>query len=308
MSYISAILEEFPQESQAGMLRFAEALEQSLREQLAVRREDVDALRSDIRDVAAAQQRTEERLDRLEGIVERLAAAQERTEQRLDRLEGIVERLAAAQERTEQRLEELAAAQQRTEERLDRLEGIVERLAAAQERTEQRLDRLEGIVERLADAQERTERELRSLIGTVEKLADEHQETRRQLGGLTMTVGYQLEDLAYKALPPLLRRDFDLAVQGRLRRGYVQNNRGKPIEVNILGTAQRNGDQVTIVGESKAQLSKNDVDRFLRRTVQPLTEVYENLFPILVTYMISEPDVEAHARANNVALYYSYDF
>jgi ABC-type transporter Mla subunit MlaD len=273
MSYISAILEGFPQESHAGMLRFAEALEQSLREQLAVRREDIDALRSDIRDVAAAQQRTEQRLDRLEGIVERLADAQERTEQRLDRLEG-----------------------------------IVERLADAQERTEQRLDRLEGIVERLADAQERTERELRSLIGTVEKLADEHQETRRQLGGLTMTVGYQLEDLAYKALPPLLRRDFDLAVQGRLRRGYVQNNQGKPIEVNILGTAQRNGDQITIVGESKAQLSKNDVDRFLRRTVQPLTEVYENLFPILVTYMISEPDVEAYARASNVALYYSYDF
>ena len=266
MSYISAILEEFPQESQAGMLRFAEALEQSLREQLAVRREDVDALRSDIRDVAAAQQRTEDRLDRLEGIVERLAVAQERTEQRL---------------------EELSAAQQRTEDRLDRLEGIVERLA---------------------DSQERTERELRSLIGTVEKLADEHQETRRQLGGLTMTVGYQLEDLAYKALPSLLRRDFDLAVQGRLRRGYVQQNRGKPIEVNILGTAQRNGDQVTIVGESKVQISKNDVDRFLRRTVQPLGGVYENLFPILVTYMISEPDVEDHARASNVALYYSYDF
>lgn len=252
MSYASIILQEFPPESQASMLRFAEALEQSFREQFSVRREDVDALRMDVRD--------------------------------------------------------LAAAQQRTVERLDRLEAIVERLAEAQERSEQRLDRLEATVERLAEAQQRTELELHSLLGAVEKLADEHHETRRQLGGLTMTVGYQLEDRAYKALPTLLQRDFDLTVQGLLRRGYVTDNGGKAHEVNILGTARRNGDEVTIVGESKAQLSKNDVDRFLRRTVQPLAGVYETLFPILVTYMISAPDVEAYAREKKVALYYSYDF
>jgi multidrug efflux pump subunit AcrA (membrane-fusion protein) len=71
-----------------------------------------------VRALAAAQQRTEQRL-------EELAAAQQRTEQRL-------EELAAAQQRTEQRLEELAAAQQRTEQRL-------EELAAAQQRTEQKI-------------------------------------------------------------------------------------------------------------------------------------------------------------------------
>jgi predicted nuclease with TOPRIM domain len=280
MSYISTILEEFPQEFQASMLKFAEALEQGLRAQVAVRREDLVALQTDVRDLTAAQQRTEGRLDRVEAIIERLAVAQERTEQRI---------------------EELAAAQQRTEQRMDRIEATVERLAAAQERTEQR-------VEELAAAQERTTRELHSLVTTVEKLADEHQETRRQLGGLTMTVGYQLEDLAYKALPALLRRDFDLMVQDRLRRGYVTDSRGKAHEINILGTAQRNGDTVTIVGESKAQLSKNDIDRFLRRTVEPLTGLYDTLFPVLVTYMTSEPDGEAYAHSNNVALYYSYDF
>jgi outer membrane murein-binding lipoprotein Lpp len=266
MSYIATILQEFPAESQASMLKFAEALEQSLRQQFAVRREDIDALRSDVRELAAAQQRSE---------------------QRLDRIEAVVERLVVAQERTEQRIEELALAQQRSEQRLDQLEETMERLAAAQERTE---------------------RELHSLVGAVEKLADEHQETRRQLGGLTMTIGYQLEDLAYKALPGLLLRDYDLAVQGRLQRGYVADSKNKPREVNILGTARRNGDLVTIVGESKAQLSKNDVDRFVRRTVEPLTGVYEALFPILVTYMTSEPDADAYARAQNIALYYSYDF
>ena len=62
------------------------------------------------------------------------------------------------------------------------------------------------------------------------------------------------------------------------------------------------------MGESKAQLSKNDVDRFLRRRLELLASIVDNPFPVLVTYMTSEPDVEAHARARNVALYYSYDF
>src|SRR5215212_2146740 len=108
MGYASIILQEFPPESQASMLRFAEALEQSFREQFAVRREDLEALRTDVHDLAETQQRTE---------------------QRLDRIEATVERLATAQERTEQRIEELAAAQQRTEQRLDRIEDIVKRLA-----------------------------------------------------------------------------------------------------------------------------------------------------------------------------------
>lgn len=104
MSYISTILAEFPQESQAGMLRLAEPLEQSLRKQLAVRREDVDALRADIRDLAAAQQRIEERLDRLAGIVERLAEAQERTGRELRSLIGTMEKLADEHQETRRQL------------------------------------------------------------------------------------------------------------------------------------------------------------------------------------------------------------
>ena len=64
----------------------------------------------------------------LKGIVKELAHAQQRTEQR-------VEDLAEAQQRTEQRVEELAEAQQRTEQR-------VEELAEAQQHTEQALQQL----------------------------------------------------------------------------------------------------------------------------------------------------------------------
>ena len=174
-------------------------------------------------------------------------------------------------------------------------------LAEAQKRTEGRLTRLEKVVEELAKAQKRTEDELR-------KLVLEHQETRRQLGGLSNTVGYRLEDEAFKALPELLRRDFGLAVQGRLKRQFIKDYKGVDIEVNIIGEALKNGEKVTIIGESKSQLSKNNVDEFLRKKLKRLEGIFPKALPVLVTYMISEPDVEEYAKEKGVALYYSYDF
>ncbi|MFQ5856818.1 MAG: hypothetical protein ACE5LU_14490 [Anaerolineae bacterium] len=72
---------------------------------------DFNELKEIVRDLAEAQQRTEQRL-------EQLAEAQQRTEQTVERLGQRVDRLAEAQQRTEQRLEQLAEAQQRTEEAL----------------------------------------------------------------------------------------------------------------------------------------------------------------------------------------------
>ncbi len=156
-------------------------------------------------------------------------------------------------------------------------------------------------------AQQKTEAALQQLI-------QDHQETRRQLGGLSATVGYRLEDEAFKALPRLLERDFGLIVQGRLKRGYVPDVEGRLLEVNIFGQAVRNdgatptGRVVTIVGEGKSQLSANDVDRFIRRKLARLQGAFDELFPLLVTYMITAPDVEEYARQKGIAVYYSYDF
>ena len=92
MTY-TAIVQQMPTEIQMPMLELVETLQQDMRAQYAVRREDFDELRAAITDLAAAQKRTEQR----------------------------VEELAAAQKRTEQRVEELAAAQKRTEDILQKL-------------------------------------------------------------------------------------------------------------------------------------------------------------------------------------------
>ncbi len=195
------------------------------------------------------------------------------TKAEFNELKEVVHELAEAQKRTEARVEELAEAQKRTEAR----------------------------VEELAEAQKRTEEELQKLI-------KEHGETRRQLGGLSITVGYILENEAFKALPKLLKRDYGLDVKGRLRRQFVKDNQGQYIEVNIVGEAAQNGKSVMIVGESKSQLSKRGVDEFLRKKLRRLEGVFENMFPVLVTHMITSPDVENYAKDQGIALYYSFDF
>ena len=124
------------------------------------------------------------------------------TREDFNALKQVVEELAQAQKRTEQRVEELAQAQKKTKERLGRVEAAVEQLAQAQKRTEE---------------------ELCSLVR-------EHAKTREMVAGLSDTVGYGLENQAYKALPRLLERDFDLKIKDRLARRYIVYKDGKEDE------------------------------------------------------------------------------
>jgi len=262
---------------------------------------NIKVLSERIDKLAEFQVKAEERLTRLEHAVEELAEAQKKAEERLTRLEHAVEELAEAQKKAEERLtrlehavEELAEAQKKAEERLTRLEHAVEELAEAQKRTEQR-------VEELAEAQKRTEEELK-------RLAKGLAETREHLGGLSDTVGYTLENEAFKALPRLLKRDYGLTIKGRLKRGYLRDTKGRSIEVNIIGEATKNGKKITILGEGKVRLSKKAINEFIEKRLKVFEGVFKDIFPVLVTHMISEPDTEEYAKHKGIALYYSYDF
>lgn len=203
------------------------------------------------------------------------------------KLTNTVQELAEAQKITEQRVNELAEAQKKTEQRLNEL-------AEAQKKTEQKLNEL-------AEAQKKTEQAILELTSGLK-------ETRQQLGGLSDTVGYTVENEAYKALPALLKRDYGLEIEGRLKRGYLRDSKGRYIEVNILGKGRVNGKEVTIIGESKVRLSKKAVREFIELRLKNFESLYGEIFPVVVTHMISEPDVEDFAREKGIALYYSYDF
>ena len=128
------------------------------------------------------------------------------------------------------------------------------------------------------------------------------------MGGLSTTVGYILENEAYKYLPNLLKRDFGIELTSRIKRKYIKDNKGEQIEVNIIADAYRNGKPILIVGESKSQLSKNDIDTFIKRRIKSLEGIYSELFPVMVTHMTSQPDAEDYAAKKGISLYFSYDF
>ncbi len=94
MRYASA-LQKLPEELRLPMLEMAEAIEERMRAELAVRREDFDNLRAAVNDLVIAQKNTEQR----------------------------VEELAEAQRRTEEALRASIARQDRMERKLDSLVG-----------------------------------------------------------------------------------------------------------------------------------------------------------------------------------------
>jgi len=212
--------------------------------------------------------------DALLGLAEEMERSRQEsvTRDEFRELRDIVRELAEAQKRTEARVEELAEAQKRTEAR----------------------------VEELAEAQKGTEKALALLTG-------EHHKMRQELGGLSATVGYRLEDEAFKGLPALLKRDLGLELDAPLRRRFMPDKQGRLVEVNIIGSGTRDGKPVTVLGEAKSQLSKRMVNEFLRKRLARFQGVFQEILPVLVTYMISEPDAEEYARQKGVAVYYSYD-
>ncbi|MEW6620127.1 MAG: hypothetical protein AB1422_12470 [bacterium] len=50
------------------------------------------------------------------------------------------------------------------------------------------------------------------------------------------------------------------------------------------------------------------VDEFIKKKLKRLKGVGKEIFPILVTHMISEPDAEEYVKEKGITLYYSYDF
>jgi hypothetical protein len=76
--------------------------------QVPVARSDFEELKGIVKDLAVAQNRTEQRLESLTARVEELAQAQSRTEQRLESLAARVDELTQAQNRTERIVQKLS--------------------------------------------------------------------------------------------------------------------------------------------------------------------------------------------------------
>ena len=267
------IVQEIPVELQVPMIRIVEAMEQHMREELAVRREDIVHIEVSVAGLAEAQHHSEQRLGGVETALAELAQAQARTEQRLGRVETALAELAQAQARTEQRigrmetaLAELAQAQARTEQR-------VEELAQAQARTEQRIDRVEIALAELAQAQARTEQGLRELTQVVIGIEKRLQKVEIRLGKL---VGDNLEEHyrknAHAYLGRFLRnikvvnsQELESALEEHLTDAELDD--AALLDVRVQGRIRHHPDtpEILLAMEVSAVVDRADVERAQRR-------------------------------------------
>ena len=173
-----------------------------------------------------------------------------------------------------------------TREDFDSLKAVVRELAEAQKRTEQRLDSLALRVEELAEAQKKTEEILQGVI-------KEQKSMRKEIGGLSATIGYTLENRAISRLPEILESDHGIHIELMDRR-FIEYPDGKEEEVNIYGEGKINGERVYVIGESKSQLGRKDVDKFKRRVERLGKNLGARIIPVLITHMV-RPRIERYA-------------
>ena len=242
-----------------------------------VRADDFNELKGIVKELAEAQQRTEQRVEDLAEAQQHLAETQQRTEQR-------VEDLAKAQQRTEQRVEELAEAQQHLVEAQQRTEQRVEELAEAQQRTEQR-------VEELAESQQHTEHALQQLARQMGGLA-------RQVGGMSDRMGGDLEEVAAIMVHDVLERELGWQID-ELDRAWQMWN-GEEEEIDVFGQAHdplRPDTTLWIVGEVKFNLTMRDVERFTFLLARAAGHLEGEIVPVCFSYRVRPSVREATKMA-----------
>ena len=159
------------------------------------------------------------------------------------------------------------------------LKAIVRDLALAQQRTEQRVEELAEAQRELAEAQKNTQLEIQTLSKRLGDLG-------AVVGGIGNTLGYALENEAYRMLPGLLKEKYGLEIIERFIRTDVGGQ-----EINILGRARQNGRELLIVGETKSRLDRPRRKK-QRKGKGWSKDIWEQLAEKVTAVQAAHPDVE----------------
>ncbi|MDI6782067.1 MAG: hypothetical protein QME49_08210 [bacterium] len=191
-----------------------------------------------------------------------------------------------------------------TKEDFTELKNIVKDLATAQKRTELK-------VEELAEAQKETQIEIKEAQKEIKILAQAMNYTRRDLGGITSTLGFMLENEAYRILPGIFKDRYGIEIKERfLRRSMKSLGISEEGEINIFsrGVYADKGKEVIIIGESKSQLGKDDIDDLLNMAVKLKgIDKKKERFLLAVTHYARETVIE-YAKEKGVEVIQSFEW
>ncbi|HPD04457.1 MAG TPA: hypothetical protein PLJ75_04245, partial [Spirochaetota bacterium] len=174
--------------------------------------------------------------------------------------------------------------QKRTEER-------VEELAQAQKRTEES-------IKELTRAQRENEKILKNFMVAFDDL-------KKQVGGLSMVVGYGIEDDLMPLMPQFVQNTYKVK-SCEVERKYILYDDGNYDEVNLHIRAKRNGKDVYIIGECKAQPGKKDIDRFDKMLKRIKNHYKSDIYGFIVGYTY-HPEIEEYCKKHAIDIFKTYE-
>ncbi|RJP19303.1 MAG: hypothetical protein C4527_27380 [Candidatus Omnitrophota bacterium] len=197
------------------------------------------------------------------------------------------------------------------------LKAIVKDLAEAQKRTETKVEELvelqkqtEITVKELVEAHKETQREIKKLTEEVRELAISQNSTQIELGGLSRSMGYALENEAYRMIPHYLNEKFGIVVEEKLIRTEIGHK-----EINLFGRARKDGKELFIIGEAKLRLDerrhkfRESIFDELEEKVNAVQAEYgkKECIRILITHF-ARKSVLDEAREKGVIIIQSFDW
>jgi len=178
------------------------------------------------------------------------------TKEDFSELKNIVKDIGVKVGELAQAQKELTEAQKRTEVKVEELAVAQKELAEAQKRSELKIGEM-------AEAQKNTAVEIRKLTKSL----------NGQIGGVGRSLGYALENEAYRHLPELLKRKYGIDVKEKMIRAQIG---GK--EINVFGRAEKDGREVFVVGEAKVRLDER------RKLNEDFDELEEKVQAVMAEY------------------------
>ena len=148
----------------------------------------------------------------------------------------------------------------------------------------------------LADAQKRTE----ISVGILAKGLDA---TRTELGGLARSVGYSLENEAYRQLPQFLKEQYQIELTEKIIRFELEGE-----EINLFAKGRKGGEDILIVGEAELRLSGVGKLRQLEKKISLVKKLYPvQCLPLIVTHF-ARPQVLTAAREKGILVVQSFEW
>ena len=108
---------------------------------------------------------------------------------------------------------------------------------------------------------------------------------RKEVASLSQNVGFGLEELAATFLSSFLEKHAGLRLV-TLERAFLPADSANPEEVDLLGTAWRDGEPVSVVVECKGRVYAAEVNGFLAKTRRISPHLPHPPFPVMVSYVV----------------------